>query len=241
MSILGNETENQQKLVTPDNEFHGDDRIAFNYTGPSMNPTLQAGDGMIVVPYEDQEIQVGDVVVFQSPEQNHYVVHRVLSVNSQGIRTIGDNNNNTDPWVLQPTDIMGRVVSVRRKDKDIIIHGSARGKAILSFLRIRKRVKAMAIRASSPIYQWLTRSGIIRRLFSPVIRTRLIYFKRPGGTEIQLLIRKRVIARLLPGEDKWRIRRPYRLLVDEAILPDNPGNASGLRSNKSEQPNTYPC
>ena len=34
-----------------------------NYTGPSMNPTFKAGDGLKVVPYKDKVIHPGDVII----------------------------------------------------------------------------------------------------------------------------------------------------------------------------------
>lgn len=191
----------------------------LNYTGPSMNPTLKVGDGVTVIPYGNNRARVGDVVVFRSHERDYYVVHRVISVDSQGIRTIGDNNNRVDPWVLRPENIVGRVVSARRKDRDVIIHGGARGRLLLPALQSIKRIKLAVFRILSPVYSWLALSGIFRWLLSPLIKTQLFCFKRPNGMEIQLLMGQRIIARRPPGSTRWQIRRPFRLFVDEKSLP----------------------
>jgi signal peptidase I len=53
------------------------------YTGPSMNPTLRAGDGLQIEPYEGKKIRAGDVIVFVSPENGHKVTHRVISVRGE--------------------------------------------------------------------------------------------------------------------------------------------------------------
>ena len=197
-------------------------KIVLDYTGPSMNPTLRAGDGMTVIPYGDSRPRVGDVVVFHSPERDYHIVHRVLSVDSQGIKTVGDNNDSVDPWMLTPDDIVGRVVSARRKNKDITIHGGTRGRLTLPVLRSKKRVNLAVSRILHPAYHWLARSGIVRRILSPLIKTQFLYFRRPNGVEIQLLIGQWVIARRHPNWDEWQIRRPFRLLIDEASLPEGP-------------------
>ena len=212
---------NQQKLVCPEDRSAGEEtETILNYTGPSMNPTLRVGDGMTVIPYGNSKIRVGDVVVFRSPEQDHYVVHRVISVDPQGVRTIGDNNNSVDPWVLSADDIVGRVVSARRRNRDVTIHGGTRGRLLLPVLQIVKRIKLTVFKIFRPAYNWLARSGAIRRVLSPLIRTQLLCFKRPNGVEIQLLMGQRIIARRLPGTARWQIRRPFRLFVDENSLPE---------------------
>lgn len=210
----------QKKPAYPKDQRAGDvTEKTLNYIGPSMNPTLRVGDGMTVVPYGNSKIRVGDVVVFRSPERDHYVVHRVISVDSQGARTIGDNNDRIDPWVLSAGDILGRVVSAQRKNRNVTIHGGSRGRLLLPVLQTIKRIKLTFFRILHPAYNWLARSGVFRWVLSPLIRTQLLYFKRPNGMEIQLLMGQRIIARRLPGGAEWQIRPPFRLLVDENSLP----------------------
>jgi len=57
----------------------------YDCLGPSMLPTLRAGDALWVVPYDGARIRRGDVVVFCPPpaagaEVGHPVVHRVVAV-----------------------------------------------------------------------------------------------------------------------------------------------------------------
>ena len=70
-----------------------------------------------------------------------------------------------------------------------------------------------------PAYGWLIRTGVLRRFVPGGVKTRVLSFKRPQGRELQLLMGQRVIGRRLPGKDRWHIRRPFRLIVDEATLP----------------------
>jgi len=189
------------------------------YTGASMNPILKSGDVLSVIPYRSRKIHAGDVVVFQNSAKNHDVVHRVISVNSWGISTRGDNNNSSDPWVLGPDDIIGRVVSTQRRSKTLTVHGGAWG-IISSFaLRKIKHVNSAVSKILHPVYHWLAGSGIFKKHIRLLPKTRVVSFHRPEGTEYHLLIGKRVIGRRNPASTCWYIARPFRLFVDETSLP----------------------
>ena len=190
-----------------------------NYIGPSMNPTLKAGDGLSVMPYGSSRIQIGDVIVFHEPEGKNNIAHRVVAVDSQGVRSKGDNNINIDPWVLLPGDIIGRVVSAQRKSKSLTIRGGAWGRLFAPLLWIIKQVNLSVSRILHPAYHMLAGSGIFIKFNSFLPKTRVLSFHKPGGTEYLLLMGKHVIGRRLSGKDYWQIARPFRLFVDEASLP----------------------
>jgi hypothetical protein len=61
------------------------------------------------------------------------------------------------------------------------------------------------------------------------MRPRVISFNREGGTELQLVMGRKVIGRRLEGKSGWNIRRPFRLFVDEEALPENKAEVSGVR------------
>ncbi len=195
--------------------------------GISMHPLLRGGDGLKVIPYTDRRVCVGDVVVFRSPDPKmREVVHRVVSVDSQGIRTRGDNNNHLDSWILQPEDIIGRVVSAKRADRIFAVHGGFRGTIIARKIRVKKRIdriisgiRRILYKILHPVYRRLSQSGIFRNILPRQCKPRILCFKRPEGTEMQLLIHNRIIGRRCPGWEDWQIRRPFRLFIDEESLP----------------------
>ena len=191
----------------------------INYTGPSMNPTLKAGDGLFVVPYGDRKIRIGDVVVFRDPEGKYNIVHRVVAVDSRGISTRGDNNNSIDPWLLSPDDIIGRVVSTQRRSKTLTVHGGIWGRISAPAFWTIKQVNLTVCRILHPAYYWFARSGIFKKFNRFLPKIHVLLFNRPEGREFQLLMGNRVIGRCLPGKDHWQIMRPLRLFVDEASLP----------------------
>ena len=189
----------------------------MNYNGPSMQPTLQPGDRLNIVPCSDADLRVGDVVVFNKTGEAEKVVHRVVETCVSGLRTWGDNNSYMDSEIIESGNVVGRVVSIKRSNETIIVKGGLKGRALGFFRRTRKRIDAAVSKRLHSIYYSLSKSGIFIRLFS----IRLISFNRDSGVETQLVWRGKVIGRCLPGERKWRIKRPYRLFVDIKSLPKN--------------------
>lgn len=192
---------------------------ATDYTGPSMNPSLKAGDGLRIIPYEDRKVCVGDVVVFHPPGGGRDVVHRVVSVDSEGVRTRGDNNSQIDPWLLQPRDIIGQVVSARRGNNRVTIHGGTWGRVLGPALRTKKQLNQAISRILHPAYHALAKSGFFSSFLPLQRKTRILSFDRPHGKEYQLLLHNRVIGRRPPDRDQWQISRPFRLFIDESSLP----------------------
>jgi len=184
-----------------------------------MNPILWPGDFLQVIPYGDRPIRVGDVVVYRPSDRDYNVVHRVVSVEPEGSRTRGYNNSGIEPWLLRAEDIIGRVVSTQRRERELPIIDGTRGLLIGPAYRLFKRFYGTFCRLFHPFYRSLARSGIPRRCLAPHFQTQVLKFHRPHGVEWQLYRNGQIIGRRLPGQDEWQIRPPYRLLVDEAALP----------------------
>jgi signal peptidase I len=182
-------------------------------TGCSMFPTLRVGDSLNVIAYGDKKIYPGDVVLFRG--SGHDVVHRVIAVNPDVIITQGDNNAGSDEPIL-PENILGHVISVQRENLTVTIHGGKKGLLIAKVLRIKKALSLKISRILHPLYHALAGSGIFR---ITRFETQILCFERPEGTEMQLLLGKRVIAKRHAGSNEWKIRRPFRLFIDETSLP----------------------
>jgi hypothetical protein len=192
--------------------------------GPSMNPILRAGDRLHIVPYDGQEVRRGDVIVFMPPEGGvPKVVHRVISADPQGIRTRGDNSKGADRWVLSPDQVLGRVVCAQSGNRRRRVVGGPMGRVLGGTVRAIHLIDWSASYLLRPIYHWLARAGLFRRWMPVQMKTRIITFSRPAGTELQLLVGPHVVGRRLPGEARWHIRRPFRLFVDEQDLARGTG------------------
>jgi signal peptidase len=191
----------------------------MNYVGNSMIPTLKTGDVLGVVTYKKRKIRAGDVIAFRSPRKGRLTAHRVVSVDQRGVRTKGDSALKKDDWVLHPDEVIGRVVSVWRGKKKISIWGGLGGQLYALALWAAKCADHALITVLRPFYIWLAEQGILRRVFPKLNRPQISCFKNREGTELQLRLGSRVIGRCLSGQDKWLIRRPFRLFIDESTLP----------------------
>jgi len=191
----------------------------INYTGNSMFPTLKTGDTFRMIPYKDRDIRVGDVVVFNSPYGKTPIVHRVVTVSQEGVKTKGDNKLAIDDFILQPNEIIGRVVAAQRGKKGVKIFDGFPGRIYASTLEAGKRIDIVLSTILRPAYRWFAQTGIFRKLFSSWIHTRVSCFKCGDGMEMQLHLGRRIIGRRFPGQDQWYIQRPFKLFIDESILP----------------------
>ena len=202
---------------------------SINYIGSSMNPTLKPGVRLYVRAYHGQKIRRGDVVVFIPPGRDSTIVHRVTSVDSDGIRTRGDNRNHEDDWVLRRENILGRVVATQSINRRRRIFGGPLGRLFAVKVRIIRAIDSPVSYLLRPAYNELAKVSIFTRLLPAQMRPRVISLNRGEGKELQLLMGRHVIGRSLPGMTRWHIRRPFRLFVDEASLPENKAGVSGVR------------
>ena len=76
------------------------------------NPdSLNAGDAVVIynTPFEDLEI--GDVIVYQSTTDNRMIIHRIVNETNEGFITKGDNNALADTQVITKDSYMGKYSS----------------------------------------------------------------------------------------------------------------------------------
>lgn len=81
-----------------------------NYTvlSGSMEPTIQPGDVVFIKHKNKSTIELNDIVTFR--EDNKIITHRVIDDCEKGFITKGDNNNVADSTILEPENILGKVV-----------------------------------------------------------------------------------------------------------------------------------
>ena len=197
------------------------DSLRVAYTGPSMNPTLREPDLLEVRPYGTARVRPGDVAVFRVAETGRTVVHRVVSVGrpEDGIRTKGDNNTEDDPWFLQAGDIIGRVKAAQRGARRRVVHGGWTGLTVLRCARLRRGIRSCAGLLPHTLYRLVAGLGPFGRLLPASLRPRLARFDARYRVFLKLLVGRQTVGYYDDRFGKWRIRRPFRLLVDEQSLP----------------------
>ena len=190
-------------------------------TGSSMAPTLRNMDQVNVVPYEDQKIRRGDVVVFRPPGEKYSITHRVFATSKKGVVTRGDNSERCDAWKIAPSDIVGKAVFVKRCEKWRTVSGGLYGHLYAQKLFFTRRIVKLFSGLLHPIYHFLAQPSIFHKIIKIIYVFKVLSFSRPDGIEYKLLLGRRVIGRLKPGKKEWEIYPPFRLFVDESVLPSN--------------------
>jgi signal peptidase I len=188
------------------------------YTGPSMNPTCREPDLLEIIPYADRPVRRGDIIYFQPPGSRYSVVHRVIRVTPEGICTRGDNNTEEDPYLVQPSDINGRVAFAWRGGNLRRIAGGWHGYLIQYGVRFRRILRKMIAKMLKRLYHRIARTGIFRRLLLPRFKPQVVAFQTKHQTYFKLMMGRRVVGRYNRRQGTWRIRFPFHLFVDESTL-----------------------
>jgi signal peptidase I len=185
--------------------------------GFSMMPTLRPMDLLEVVSYNGSSIRPGDVVVFFAKGKRHKVAHRVVSVGHGNVITKGDNNSKVDTDPIPSKDIVGRVVYSIRGKKTLCVYGGSRGQlrgSIFSTKQLLDRALSSLLR---PAYHRLARTGIALRITPLRKKIRTVVFKRPHGDDTQIFMGSLLIARHRSWNNRWFVRKPFRLFVEPYI------------------------
>ena len=79
--------------------------------GGSMEPTIHVGSIVIVRKVKPEDVRVGDIIAFKTGESKtiHRVIDKVAEGGSFYFRTKGDANEDPDPWIVKPEDVLGKL------------------------------------------------------------------------------------------------------------------------------------
>ena len=182
-----------------------------------MAPTLRYGDVARLEPCEVSQICRGDVICFYR-SLDHGWISRVAFQEAHSIRTRGDNTPQYDPWLIQPEDLIGRVVWAYRGNRTVKVRHGKIGRLMALSFRAINVIESWFSPFLRDIYHRLSGKGLFRRWLPARLTPRFVTFQRPQGTEYQILLGRRVVGQRLPGRE-WQIQRPFRLFVEEKSLP----------------------
>ena len=81
----------------------------------SMEPTIRAGETVLIKKGGFEKTQVGDIIVYKNNEENKYIIHRVTRILEDGtLRVKGDNdytNPKEDNVIITKDNYYGKYVS----------------------------------------------------------------------------------------------------------------------------------
>lgn len=130
------------KIILPEIEklLNDDHPVIIKVKGTSMLPFI-VGERDSVELLKPLSLKVGDIVLAHLPN-DEYVIHRIIGINGDEIRLMGDGNI-CQVEVCQRDNISGKVLRIIRKDKSILC------------ARRRERVKAAIWRMLLPLRRYL--------------------------------------------------------------------------------------
>jgi len=178
-----------------------------------MAPTLREGD-VLEVDCGARELRPGDVVVFRPPGQGTWVVHRIVEVDRDWVRTRGDARMLEDDWLVEAGQVAGRVVAACQGPHRREIRGGQAGLAAARWVRTQG-VAARWLRAGGrPLRRWLGVTRTMTGLAGQRARPRVVVF----GECARLFWGNRVVGTFDPGRG-WRLRRAFTWISDPRRLP----------------------
>ena len=97
------------------------DRTKMNFLGfmpnlvmsASMEPEIMTGDVVITKQIKFEDVEVGDVIVYQhyyEDGSHKAIIHRVVEKTEAYLRCKGDNNEQKDPWLIYPEDVRAKAI-----------------------------------------------------------------------------------------------------------------------------------
>jgi signal peptidase I len=194
-----------------------------------MNPFLLSGDLLEVVPL-DRELMHGDVIYFQSPSDGRMVVHRVVRLTASGAVTRGDNNLSDDPMPVPLEAIVGRAVAAHRGQRRFRIPGGEQGMARAILAKARHRTLSVLSGLFGSAYHGLSRTGLGNQLLPASLRPRIVAFGPALRQQLKLLLGQREIGHYDIRDGRWKIKMPFRLIVNESELGLAAAQADGASS-----------
>jgi SynChlorMet cassette protein ScmC len=200
------------------NDLFGAGHIPIVYSGSSMNPTLQAPDLLDVMPYTECKPAVGDIICFTRPDTIN-IVHRIIRITPCGIRTQGDNSTMADLDLINEDRVIGRVISATRAKHTRNIAGGMPGRIARQSIWIRKSAINTVFRIIRIAKPALVITRASAHLLPGSWKPRIVLFSYRHTRILRLFFGATVAGEFNTIRNKWIIRFPFLLLVDESVLP----------------------
>ena len=208
------------KLSDPDSTGESEKALHYIYRGTSMNPTFHEPEMLTVMPYRgDYKPAKGDIICYYADGKTEHIVHRIISTKNGKIRTRGDNSNVPDEYIVTGEKITGRVVAARKNSISRVVYNGTAGILEMRLNRVLRSVNRLLTKLLQRTYHAMANSGVFRVLKPPGMYFRVVVFTRLGFKSPKLILKSRTIGNYDFRIGKWKIKRPYRLFVNEKKLP----------------------
>ena len=179
-----------------------------------MKASFRVGDRLHIKPALINKVKKGDVIIFKGTDHNgeeKELVHRVVSINKDGLVTRGDNNRQNDDILVTQKNFKGVVTHFERNGKKKPVKHGFQGmiKAKIRYLTLSiKRLIRMIFRMP---YRALKKSGLVPKIWKPDIKK--IYIKTPDEEIIKYIHSSHTVAQVWPKKRKFLCKKPYDLII----------------------------
>ena len=182
--------------------------LKFRYTGLSMLPTFKPGEVLYARP-DIRTIQPGDVIIYE--QGGLRVVHRVIDLEDDGVKTRGDANPCVDEDIISFEQIYGVVEKAGNWDRMRKIKGG-RFAAIRAETRWRWGGFIGQLRPviGAP-YRWIKSRRWLTKFWHPtVLKVRLM---SSDGEVVKYIVGGKTVAAFDLSSGHFTCRRPYDLII----------------------------
>ncbi len=207
----------QYRTINPRGDIPEIEGNEITYLGNSMYPSLIEGD-LLILSF-NAPVKTGDIIVFPSPERFSYIIHRVICIKNDDIKTAGDNNKEPDHDLIHTSDVIGKVIAKKCFGRIYRIRGRIYGKVYHSYISSVHRSIRRTLPIIKPAYYFIARKAVMGRIFFRFIRLDPIVYVKDGNAVVRLFLNDRYIGQCRGGGKPWVIRAPFLLLVDPDRLP----------------------
>ena len=195
------------------------EKLHVIYRGSSMNPTFFEPEMLTVVPYREKEPKKGDIICYRVDQKDENIVHRIIAIGNSGIKTRGDNSTCADDYIVDKEAVIGMVVSSRKYDEIRPVYGGRAGVLAMYLRRGYRTTDRFLTKILQKSYFYLAASGIFRKLKPNNMVFKVAVFERYRTKYPKLILNGRTVGTYDFRKMAWKVKRPYRLFVDEQNLP----------------------
>ncbi len=187
------------------------------YRGSSMLAIFRPGDYLVIEMADFTLLAPGDVIVFCPQEPDSAIVHRIIEVLPEGLRTRGDTNRHPDQTLVTPGMLLGQVIAFERRGRRVKIWGGKTGllqAKLAGWLRRGRLLPGMWLRWLGRIPWRVLRSSKLARLaWNPPIQR--VKFAAGEDFLVKYICGGRVVARWRPASGAFQVEHPYDLIISK--------------------------
>lgn len=183
----------------------------FVYRGLSMTPTFQNGDFLFLRSVVENNLFLGDVIVFSYPKNKKYFVHRIVAFSNKYFITRGDHCLSRDVLPITLGDIVGKVELVENRRGIVPVVNGAFGLWMARIWHSVFLLDHIIRRLFWMPYNFLRDKQLAVIFWHPEISR--IYVQSKNTTKIKYIYKNHTVATWEPSRQYFDCCKPFDLVI----------------------------